>query len=255
MHRYIIDNFSQDQKNIKTLDKIELRLADLRIDGERHKTSISKDVSTLTKDVLKSSPDTIVIIGEDQSFYQAVSTILKTDKTPAIGFIPIKKGYYSERFGIPVKADACEVISKRNTVRIRACKVNHFLFLFKGVFFQGVEKGGLFKVGRKKKNNPVYARIQYDEDFKVHGDFENLQLYNSDIMKYVNAGPPREHTLFLKGCAEKSGAGRTHISARTIQVSFEDKQKVLLDDLLEVNAKEYLFDSLDVYANVIIGSV
>lgn len=256
MYRYIFDNFAQSQKNIKTLDKVELRITDLRIEGERHKTSISKDVTVITKEILTRDVDTLVVVGEDQSFYQAFSAVLKSGKNVVLGFIPLKKSFYSERLGIPLREKACELISKRNTAHIRACSVNHFFYICKADFFDAKKSGtGIFNfpVKRTSGKQKVYVRIQYDEFFNIHGDFTHLFLVNSDVLKHSREDVASEHTILLKGCGGNKLSDKTSIVSQKFHIEVEKKQSLILDGIIEIKGNDFVLEARDQYITFIVG--
>ncbi len=256
MYRYIFDNFAQSQKNIKTLDKVELRITDLRIEGERHKTSISKDVTVITKELLKRDVETLVIVGEDQSFYQAFSAVLKSGKEVVLGYIPLKNSFYSERLGIPLKEKACELISKRNIAHIRACSVNQFFYIFKADFFDSKKSNiGIFNFPLKKagRDQKLYVRIRYDEYFNIHGEFSQLFLVNSDVVKNISEDIARAHSVLLKGCGGTKLSDKTSIISQKFHIEVEKKQSLILDGVIQIKGEDFIFEALERHITCIVG--
>lgn len=226
MYTYIIDNQAQEQKFSKVLDKIELRITDLNISGSKFKTSISKDVPSLTKDSLRNKTQTLVLIGHEQSFYKMLSTVHKQNADVVLGFIPLEKGFYAQQFGLPLADAACETISKRTLLEIRPIKLGHYIFLFNAAFPRLSDNRGLFGLTRKKNLEKKYAHIQYDDHFTVHGDFTSMQFTND----FSNEKPTA--SLVAKNGLKKTH-GITRARSGAFHVKFEEKVLFLLDNMLE----------------------
>lgn len=115
MYFYFYDNCTQEEKHSSTIHAIEARLVELGINGRIEKLSIFKNAKTVIEDAIKKGAETIVAVGNDNTFTQLISAAAAYEVT--IGFIPIENSpRYSELLGIPVGVEACTVLSKRRKV-------------------------------------------------------------------------------------------------------------------------------------------
>ena len=123
MFFYIYDSFLADKKYEKILGKIEIRLTNLGIAGRNIRLSILKNVEEIVKDLPEKDSPTIVIIGEDKTFFKAAKALV--GKRTPIGFIPIRgNSIVAKLLGLPINEFACDVVSARLIETINLGKVN-----------------------------------------------------------------------------------------------------------------------------------
>ena len=127
MFFYIYDSFLADKKYEKILGKIEIRLTNLGIAGRNIRLSILKKVEEIVKDLPEKDSPTIVIIGEDKTFFKAAKALV--GKRTPIGFIPIRgNSIVAKLLGLPINEFACDVVSARLIETINLGKVNKETF-------------------------------------------------------------------------------------------------------------------------------
>jgi len=127
MFFYIYDSFLAEKKYEKQLDKIESRLTDLGIAGKIIRLSILKNIEEIIKDIPEKDSPTIVIVGKDETFYQAGKALVGR-RTP-LGFIPIKKNSsVAKLLGLPTNEFSCDVLSARLIETIDLGKINNEIF-------------------------------------------------------------------------------------------------------------------------------
>lgn len=123
MYFYIYDSFLTEKKYIKTISKIETRLASLGIAGKKHQLSILRSVNEMVEGILKKESPTIVVIGSDQTFCQTALPMAGTDAV--LGFIPTQTdSLMANILGLPVNEYACDVISARRIEQVGFGKIN-----------------------------------------------------------------------------------------------------------------------------------
>jgi len=127
MFFYIYDSFLADKKYEKILSKIETRLTNLGVAGRNIRLSILKNVEEIVKDLPEKDSPTIVIIGEDKTFFKAAKALV--GKRTPLGFIPIRgNSIVAKLLGLPVNEFACDVISARLIETINLGKINKEIF-------------------------------------------------------------------------------------------------------------------------------
>lgn len=128
MHYYIFDQFLADKKYQSTLNKIEVRLTDLGINGKIEKLTILKSFSESVNEIVKRGAETIVAVGNDSTISKIISLLPKLNIT--LGIIPIgSDNEIAKKLGIPEGEAACDILSARLTENIDLGKANNYYFI------------------------------------------------------------------------------------------------------------------------------
>ncbi len=128
MYYYLYDSFLVDKKYRKLIANIETRLSELEISGKIIRLSLLKSVREAVEDISKEHNPTIVIIGKDETFSEAVCANWK-DKSPLFGFIPVDShSELSSILDLPLGMDSCDVISQRRILEMDLGKINNHSF-------------------------------------------------------------------------------------------------------------------------------
>jgi diacylglycerol kinase family enzyme len=127
MFYYFYDTFLNHKKYEKILAKIETRTTDLGIGGKKRRMDILKNMAELVKEVIDKGAETIVAVGNDETFTQMVNIVASSNIT--LGYIPLTRpNKIAKALGIPLGELACEVLSNRLVETIDLGKVNHSYF-------------------------------------------------------------------------------------------------------------------------------
>ncbi len=131
MYYYIINPHTPNSNFYTLENKLKSRLRELNIDGEMSKTLYEGDVGKLTKTAIDQGAQTIVVMGDDKTINNVVSTIDSTGKTSiAIGVIPIDSGNsFSKALGINSWEQACSALSSRRLQNFHIMYLNDRPFL------------------------------------------------------------------------------------------------------------------------------
>ncbi|MFA6307543.1 MAG: diacylglycerol kinase family protein [Patescibacteria group bacterium] len=128
MYLYIYDSFLNDKKYTDLLIKIEKRLTDLGIKGKIARLSILKNMKELITDGVKEGVETVVAIGNAQTFAKVINVVADLDV--ALGLIPIdNNNELAKALGIPPKVLACDVLASRIIKKIDLGKINNYYFV------------------------------------------------------------------------------------------------------------------------------
>jgi len=128
MYLYIYDSFLNDKKYADLLIKIEKRITDLGIKGKIARLSILKNMKELINDGVKEGVETVVAIGNSQTFAKVINIVADLDVT--LGMIPVDNNNPIARvLGIPPKTLACEVLASRIIKKIDLGKINNYYFI------------------------------------------------------------------------------------------------------------------------------
>jgi len=128
MYLYIYDSFLNDKKYADLLIKVEKRLTDLGIKGKIARLSILKNMKEMITDGVKEGVETVVAIGNAQTFAKVINVVADLDVT--LGFIPVdNNNEIAKVLGIPPKTLACDVLASRIIKKIDLGKINNYYFV------------------------------------------------------------------------------------------------------------------------------
>lgn len=123
MYSYIYDEFLQDRRFERDLALLETRLTDLGIMGKVTRLALFRDSLDVIRDEIDGGTETIVAVGNDQTFRRIVEAV--GDSQTVIGYLPIGgKNTLAELLGIPHGAAAAEVLSGRLIQHIDLGEIN-----------------------------------------------------------------------------------------------------------------------------------
>lgn len=171
MYLYIYDSFLSDKKYTDLLVKIEKRVTDLGIKGKVARLSVLKNLKEMVNDGVKEGVETIVAIGNAQTFAKVINVVADLDVT--LGFIPIdNNNHIAKMLGVPPKVLACDVLASRIVKKIDLGKINNYYF----VNTAEIENGEV--------------SIEYN-DFKIYPTTEKnkITLHNFAADSVSNASP------------------------------------------------------------------
>jgi diacylglycerol kinase family enzyme len=128
MYLYIYDSFLNDKKYSDLLIKIEKRITDLGIKGRITRLSVLKNMKELITDGVKEGVQTVVAIGNNQTFAKVINIVADLDVT--LGLVPVDGGSpIAQTLGIPPKVLACDVLASRIIKKIDLGKINNHYFI------------------------------------------------------------------------------------------------------------------------------
>lgn len=127
MYYYIYDTFLSDKKYEKIIDKVKTRLLDLEIQGKHERLTLLKSIDELINDEVKRGANTVVLLGNNQTFLKVADVIAKNNIT--LGLIPIgPDNSIAECLGVPMEEAGCDVLAARKTAAFDMGRVNNQYF-------------------------------------------------------------------------------------------------------------------------------
>lgn len=128
MYLYIYDSFLSHKKYTDLLIKIEKRVTDLGIKGKIARLSVLKNMKEMILDGVRNGVQTVVVIGNNQSFAKVINIVADLDVT--LGLIPVEnENSIAKILGIPPGVMACDVLASRITKKIDLGKINSHYFI------------------------------------------------------------------------------------------------------------------------------
>ncbi|MBT7553456.1 hypothetical protein HN670_03240 [bacterium] len=128
MYLYIYDSFLNHKKYNDLLIKIEKRITDLGIKGKVARLSVLKNMKELILDGVKDGVQTVVVIGDSQSFAKVINIVADLDVT--LGLVPVdNSSAIAKVLGIPPGVLACDVLASRIIKKVDLGKINNHYFI------------------------------------------------------------------------------------------------------------------------------
>lgn len=214
MYLYIYDSFLSDKKYNDLLSQIEKRVTDLGIKGRIARLSILKNMKELITDGIKSGVQTVVVIGNVQTFAKVINIVAGLDVV--LGLIPVENdNKIAKMLGIPPKVLACDILASRIIKKIDLGQINNQYF-----------------IGQAELNNADVI-IEHDGyNIKATTTNNNITIYNFAEPTLVPGSTPIDGSLELVITPIKSGVfGKKNIPGTIlpfskIKISTEGEEQV-----------------------------
>lgn len=198
MYIYLYDNFLKNNKFDSTLKAMETKLTDFGVAGKIIRLQNYTNAKAMIEDEMKRSATTIVIVGNDATFGQVLSSAATCEIT--FGFLPVGPGNtIAEVLGIPVGEESCHVLSRRRKVKLDVGWFNNRYFV------------------SQLHIPPSDITVEYDEKFKVSSLKKKMELVVCNLQPYAWKGGKRDVVVhpqdgkleaFLRPIIKKSIFGR-----------------------------------------------
>lgn len=136
MHVYIYDDYLSKSKYNRTINKLEIRLTDLGLNGKIIRLGGIKNIKGTVQHEIKLGAKTIVAVGNNQTINKIIGAIIDADlpgeshKKPLLGIIPIGDDTsIADSFGIKNYEEACNILLARRIENIDLGLVGNYYFL------------------------------------------------------------------------------------------------------------------------------
>jgi len=136
MHVYIYDDYLSKGKYHKTINRLEIRLTDLGLNGKIIRLGGIKNIKGAIQNEIKLGAKTIIAVGNNQTVNKIIGAIIDTDlygdfqKKTLLGIIPIgDDNSIATSFGIKNEAEACNILLARRIEKIDLGLVGKHYFL------------------------------------------------------------------------------------------------------------------------------
>jgi len=140
MYVYIYDDFLDSSRYNKTINKIEIRLTDLGLNGKIIRLGGIKNIKGTIQNEIKLGTNTFVAVGNNQTVNKIISAVISSetygdlrDRT-LLGIIPVGgDNSIANSFGIKNELDACNILLARRVEKIDLGLVSGHYFLNEAV--------------------------------------------------------------------------------------------------------------------------
>ncbi|MDI3496113.1 MAG: diacylglycerol kinase [Patescibacteria group bacterium] len=136
MHVYIYDDYLNKSRYNKAVNRMEIRLTDLGLNGKIIRLSGVKNIKSAIQNEMRLGAKTFVAVGNNQTVNRIMGAIIEADiysdfqKNTLLGIIPIgNDNSIATSFGIKNEEDACNILLARRIEKIDLGLIGDYYFL------------------------------------------------------------------------------------------------------------------------------
>lgn len=136
MHVYIYDEYLNKPKYNRAINRLEIRLTDLGLNGKIIRLGGIKNIKATIQNEIKLGAKTIIAVGNNQTINKIIGAIIDTEiygdfqKKTLLGLIPVgDDNSIASSFGIKNIDEACNILLARRVEKIDLGLVGNYYFL------------------------------------------------------------------------------------------------------------------------------
>ncbi|MFZ4632185.1 MAG: diacylglycerol/lipid kinase family protein [Patescibacteria group bacterium] len=136
MHVYIYDEYLNKPKYNRAINRLEIRLTDLGLNGKIIRLGGIKNIKGTIQNEIKLGAKTIIAVGNNQTVNKIIGAIIDTEiygdfqKKTLLGLVPIgDDNSIAASFGIKNVDEACNILLARRVEKIDLGLVGNYYFL------------------------------------------------------------------------------------------------------------------------------
>lgn len=239
MHVYIYDDYLGKSKYNRLINKLEIRLTDLGLNGKIIRLGGIKNIKGTIQHEIKLGAKTIVAVGNNQTVNKIIGAIINSDlpgndeKRPILGIIPIgDDNSIAASFGIKNADEACNILLARRIEKIDLGLVGDYYFLNQASI---------------KSLGTTISIDDYSLEIIERGEVRIINLL-SDPKEKIKSNP---HDGKLDVLIKTRKKDESIITVKKLVLT-NSKERLIVDDVVEVNTPVEIGIMKD-KVNVIVG--
>ncbi len=224
MNIYIYDDYLNKSKYNRVLNRVEIRLTDLGLNGKIIRLGAIKNIRDVIQNEIKNGAKTIVAVGNNQTVSKIIGSVIDNElygffqKNILFSIIPIgEDNSIADSLGIKKEEEACNILLARRVKKIDIGLVNNYYFLNKATI---ESQGSIIDI-----NN------EYIIESKEKGIISVFNLKSSaNDDKNIKVNPiDGKLDIYIKN----KGKDLSLLSVNKLKIS-NPQYPLILDDIIEV---------------------
>jgi diacylglycerol kinase family enzyme len=239
MHVYIYDDYLNKGKYNKVINRIEIRLTDLGLNGKIIRLGGIKNIKATIQNEIKLGAKTIIAVGNNQTVGRIIGAIVDTDiygdfqKKTLLGIIPVgDDNSIAASFGIKNEEEACNILLARRVEKIDLGLVGNHCFLNQAAI---QSLGTILEIG------------DYSLEITERGEVKIINLLSAKNEK-IKSSP---HDGLLDIYIKTKKKDETRLSAKKFRIT-NPENKLILDGVAEIETPAEIGIMKD-KVNIIVG--
>lgn len=224
MHVYIYDDYLARGKYNKAINRMEIRITDLGLNGKILRLSGIKNIKAAIENEIRLGAKTIVAVGNNQTINKIIGAIINADvydefqKNTVLGIIPIGDDTsIAKSFGIKNEESACNILLARRVKKIDLGIAGNYYFL-KQLTINS--KGTTLKL-----NN-------FEIETANKGQVSVINLLDNK-KDYIPKSSPHDGLLDVFIKTNKNDL--SFINTKKVEIVNNQSEKVIIDEIIEVD--------------------
>lgn len=239
MHVYIYDDYLNKNKYNKTINRVEIRLTDLGLNGKIIRLGGIKNIKGTIQNEIKLGAKTIIAVGNNQTVSKIIGAIIDTEiysdfqKKTLLGIIPIgDDNSIADSLGIKNSEEACNILLARRIEKIDLGLANKHYFLNQAT----IQSAG--------------TAIKIDDYVLETAERGEIKIINllSDAKETIKSNPHDGKLEILIRTRKKDA---TYLTASRFKI-FNAQEKLIIDGVVEIDTPAEMGTMKD-KVNVIVG--
>lgn len=237
MHVYVYDDYLNKGKYQKIINRLEIRLTDLGLNGKIIRLGGIKNVKSAIQNEIKLGAKTIVAVGNNQTVNKIIGAIIDNNifgdfqKKTLLGIIPIgNDNSIAASFGIKDFNEACNILLARRVEKIDMGIAGEYCFL---------NQATIPGQGTTLELNNYSMEVTSKAEVKI------INLLNDPSVSIKSNPHDGLLDIYIKS---KGAKDQTYLNTKKLKVSNPD-HKLLIDGVVEINTPvdlEIIKDTLSV---------
>jgi diacylglycerol kinase family enzyme len=239
MHVYIYDEYLNKTKYNRAINRLEIRLTDLGLNGKIIRLGGIKNIKGTIQNEIKLGAKTIIAVGNNQTVNKIIGAIIDTEiygdfqKKTLFGLVPIgDDNSIAASFGIKNSEDACNILLARRVEKIDIGLVGNYYFL---------NQASIQSLGT------ILEIDDYSLEISERGEVKIINLL-SDPKEKIKSNP---HDGKLDILIRTRKRDESVIIVKKLKI-INSQEKLIVDGVVEVNTPAEIGIMKD-KVNVIVG--
>jgi hypothetical protein len=239
MHVYIYDEYLNKSKYNKAINRVEIRLTDLGLNGKIIRLGGIKNIKGTIQNEVRLGAKTIIAVGNNQTVNKIIGAIIDTEiysdfqKKTLLGIIPIgDDNSIAASFGIKDEEEACNILLARRVEKIDLGLVGRHYFLNQATI---ASAGTTIDID------------DYSLEIAEKGEVQIINLL-SDPKEKISSNPHDGQLELLVRTRKKD---QTFLRIKKIKIN-NPQEKLIIDGIVEVDTPAEI-DIMQNKVNVIVG--
>jgi len=224
MNIYIYDDYLNKNKYSRVLNRVEIRLTDLGLNGKIIRLGAIKNIRDVIQNEIKNGAKTIIAVGNNQTVNKIIGSVIDNElygffqKNILFSIIPIgEDNSIADSLGIKKEEEACNTLLARRVKKIDIGIVNNYYFLNKATI---ESQGSILEINGDYTIEPL--------DKGVISIFNLKSSANDDKNLRIN---PVDGKLDIY--IKSKNKDLTFLSVTKLKIT-NPSQPLILDDIIEI---------------------
>jgi len=213
MNAYIYDDFLNKSRYRRSINKVEIRLTDLGLNGKIIRLGAIKNIKDVIQAEIKNGIKNIIAVGNNETVNKVISAMI-TNKNQGFfqqdvlfSIIPIGgNNSIANSFGIKKEEDACNILLARRIKKIDIGYAGNNIFLNKAELSSSdavIEIANDYHIEINQKTHVKIINI--NDDNKLI--FKDKIFPNDDHLNLIVSGKNQDNTFITSNHMKISGSG------------------------------------------------